>query len=512
MTQDSNPSETDLVTSSDLARSRAMRDVTLVVFGGQIERLFGILTALGLRWGLGLEALGIYTGLKIFLDNTNRSSLGVGSGAVQKIPVLRAAGREGEARYIANVAYTTNTITCSIYAFFLAGLAVWKMQAESHGIWTRDWVWGLLIVAGLALLKRQESFIVAILRAHQEYSLTARADVLESVLMAIGMFIGIRLNGLNGVLQSIGLVLFAKILFLRSSNPLRFQWAWDLSATWKLMRTGLPILANAIVFGAIIGLDRGVILVFFAEGERSVGLYSVAVLGTSWCMDLAGRVVLVLYTHFQTTYGISSSPRQVAEQAVQASEFQASLLAPLSGAAYIVGPVLLGWLFPRFQEGVPAFRPLMLGILALSVVSPARQMMIAVGRTTSLLKVTSLGLGFTALAVITGGKLAGLVGISSGMTVGGLVVLLLVEAAAYLPLLGFSALAKHLLRLAAFIAWPAAGTLFILSFSQPPMSEPFESLARVFLLFLWSAPAVLFLAMQNGLLPEKYLRSWVAAR
>ena len=256
--------------------------------------------------------------------------------------MLRAAGREGEARYIANVAYTTNTITCSIYAFFLAGLAVWKMQAESHGIWTRDWVWGLLIVAGLALLKRQESFIVAILRAHQEYSLTARADVLESVLMAIGMFIGIRLNGLNGVLQSIGLVLFAKILFLRSSNPLRFQWAWDLSATWKLMRTGLPILANAIVFGAIIGLDRGVILVFFAEGERSVGLYSVAVLGTSWCMDLAGRVVLVLYTHFQTTYGISSSPRQVAEQAVQASEFQASLLAPLSGAAYIVGPVLLG--------------------------------------------------------------------------------------------------------------------------------------------------------------------------
>ena len=41
--------------------------------------------------------VGVYTGLRLYLDNTNRSSLGIGLGAVQEIPILRAAGREAEA-------------------------------------------------------------------------------------------------------------------------------------------------------------------------------------------------------------------------------------------------------------------------------------------------------------------------------------------------------------------------------------------------------------------------------
>ena len=47
------------------------------------------------------DILGVYTGLRLYLDNTNRSSLGVGLGAVQEIPVLRAQGREAEAQRIA---------------------------------------------------------------------------------------------------------------------------------------------------------------------------------------------------------------------------------------------------------------------------------------------------------------------------------------------------------------------------------------------------------------------------
>ena len=54
--------------------------------------------------------------MRLYLDNTNRSSLGVGLGAVQEIPILRAAGRAAEARRVTDIAYTTNTLTCLIYA------------------------------------------------------------------------------------------------------------------------------------------------------------------------------------------------------------------------------------------------------------------------------------------------------------------------------------------------------------------------------------------------------------
>ena len=72
---------------------RAVRDSLIVSVGGQIEQVAGTLTAFALRWLLRPERLGVYTALRFFLDKTNWSSLGVGLGAVQEIPILRAAGR-----------------------------------------------------------------------------------------------------------------------------------------------------------------------------------------------------------------------------------------------------------------------------------------------------------------------------------------------------------------------------------------------------------------------------------
>ena len=60
----------------------AVLDSIVVTLGGQLERVLGTLTALALRWGLDPASLGVYTGLRLFLDNTNRSSLGIGLGAV----------------------------------------------------------------------------------------------------------------------------------------------------------------------------------------------------------------------------------------------------------------------------------------------------------------------------------------------------------------------------------------------------------------------------------------------
>ena len=102
---------------------KLVRDSLIVSIGGQLDRALGTLTALTLRWRLDPARLGVYTGLRLYLDQTNRSSLGVGLGAVQEIPILRASGREAEARRIANVAYTTNTLTCLLYALALAAWA-----------------------------------------------------------------------------------------------------------------------------------------------------------------------------------------------------------------------------------------------------------------------------------------------------------------------------------------------------------------------------------------------------
>src|SRR4051812_14920061 len=125
-------------------------------------------------------------------------------------------------------------------------------------------------------------------------------------------------------------------------------------------------------------------------------------MGTSWSLDAAGRIVTVLYTYFQTTLGKTNDAALVARQAARATEAQAPLLAAGGAVAYLVGPVFLGALMPRYVEGLPALRPLLPGMVLLGLVWPARQMLITVGRPYRLCLATLGGLAVVAIAGTTG--------------------------------------------------------------------------------------------------------------
>ena len=226
-------------------------------------------------------------------------------------------------------------------------------------------------MAGLALLKRYESFLIAVLRARKEFVVTSQVDVVEALVSISAETLGLRIAGFWGLLASVGLILTAKVAFLHARHPYRFGWAWDVPTAARLMKTGLPILANTAVFGAVMNLDRVVILWRVPDGERALGLYAtMALMGTGWSLDLAGRIVTVLYPYFQTTLGRTGDAAEVARRALRATEFQAPVLAFGGAVAYFAGPVFLGAVFPRYAEGLPALRPLLPGATLLGLAWP----------------------------------------------------------------------------------------------------------------------------------------------
>lgn len=416
---------------------RATRDSLIVAIGGQVERALGTLTALAMRWGLPPEALGVYTGLRLYLDNTNRSSLGVAAGAAQEIPILLASGREAEAERVTDVAHATNTVTCVVFA---AGLLAWAWVRSPLVTGTPladEWTWGLAAVAGLALLKRHQDFLIVVLRARKEFALTTRLAILDAILSAVLTAGGIWLAGFWGLLASVGLLLVFNIIYLRLAHPLRLGFAWDLPAALRLMRVGLPIWTTTTAFGFATTVDRALILWLIPDGTRAAGLYTVAIMGTSWALDLAGRVAIVIYPYFQTTIGRTGDVAAVAEQAARVAEGQAVPLAAGSAFAAIAGPVVLGALMPQYVEGVPAIRPLLPGMVALGLSWPARQMLIAVGRPYRLLAATCLGLAITVVAGSIGAVQSGIVGVAAGSSVGFFALYLATTWAAFRPFLGW---------------------------------------------------------------------------
>lgn len=468
---------------------RAVRDALIVTVGGQAGRVLGTFTALALRWGLDPARLGVYTGLRLYLDNTNRSSLGVGLGAVQEIPILRASGRADEAKRLADVAYTVNTLTCLVYASGLAALAWWWAPGRAGDPLAAEWTLGLVAIAALTLVKRYESFLIAVLRAYQEFGLTTRLEVLESLISAVAVACGLALAGFWGLLGALGVIMGSKIAYLHARHPLRFRWTRDGSTALRLMVVGLPILANTAAFGAVLNLDRVLILSLVPDGERAAGLYTVALMGTGWSLDLAGRLVTVMYTYFQTTLGRTGDLVEVAWQALRATEAQAPPLAAGGAVAYVFAPLFLGALMPRYAGGLDALRPLVPGMVLLGLSWPARQMLIAVGRPYRLCLATLLGLAFLSEIGMIGASRGGLVGVAGAMSIGFGVVYVLTGATAFVEPLGWSVWLGRQARLALTLAWHAGGALVAASV-WPGRSGLSEVAARAGVLACWILPSL----------------------
>ena len=298
------------------------------------------------------------------------------------------------------------------------------------------------------------------------------------------------------LLAAVGVILIAKIAYLRVRHPLRFGWAWHGPTVARLMVVGLPILANTATFGAVLSLDRIVLLSLVPNGARAAGLYSIALMGTSWSLDVAGRVVAVLYTHFQTTLGRTGDRSEVARVAMRATEAQAPLLAVGGAIAYVFAPSFLGMLMPRYIEGVAAIRPLMPGMVLLGLAWPARQMLIAIGRPYRLCLATLAGLMFAA-EVATMGASGGLVGVAWAMSLGYAAVVLLTGLAAYGSILGGRAWAGHLGRLSIVLA---AFALAALVAAHVPLDcgRWVEHVARAAILAALAGPIVIVCGIRCG--------------
>ncbi|MFO0957080.1 MAG: oligosaccharide flippase family protein [Isosphaeraceae bacterium] len=474
---------------------RAVRDSLIVTVGGQLEQVLGTITAFAMRWGLDPGRLGVYTGLRPYLDNTNRSSLGVGLGAIQEIPILRASGRAEEARRIADVAYTTNSITCLFYGAALLGWAAIRAPSLSGNPHAIEWTWGLVAMVAMVPLKRYQDFLISVLRAHQEFALTTELAVLDSLLGAAATVVGLAVAGLWGLIASVSVLMVFNILYLHARNPFRFRWDWDWAIALRLMKLGLPIWANTGLYFAVLNLDRGLILWNVPDPEAAAGLYTIALMGTGWSLDLAGRIALVMYTYFQTTLGRTEDVARVAEQAIRTSEAQAPILGAGAAVAYLVGPAFLGEVVPaivpgfgRYLPGLPALRPLLPGAVLLGLAWPARQMLIAVNRPYRLAAAM-----FAALALIAGigtfsARRWGIVGVAWSMTIGYAAVYAFTSLVAFRTILGDRAWWLHQARVMADLAWYSAGAIAAAHLPLPAMNRWIDFSLRCSLLAAWVAP------------------------
>ena len=127
-------------------------------------------------------------------------------------------------------------------------------------------------------------------------------------------------------------------------------------------------------------IDRALILTQMPDGATQAGYYSIAILATNWCSDIAGRVGLVLYPEYQRSIGSGVKNTAILIEAEKASLIIFAALSFLSLWAILLGNLVLPVIFPRLSTGVTAIQPMLAGSVALAATWPLRQAWTALNR------------------------------------------------------------------------------------------------------------------------------------
>jgi len=343
----------------------------------QAERVVGMGVALASRWFLGPSDLGVYSGLRLLLDNTNRSSLGVALGAIQRSIALKARRQDTESNRVLAVAATTNTLTSSIYGAAIASWGIVALLASGE----LRWGIGLTLVGFLAVVKRQQDFQVAVLRSISDFSAVGQINLIRNLAFGLTATAGILAFGFWGLVGALGLsFLVERRLLNRTDRCLRFPIVWDWRASLALAVTGLPILAANSAWACVTTLDRALILSNLTDGSRMAGYYSIAVLGSGILEDFASRVALVISTGYRSEFGRDGSVESILAQAETTGLAILGLLAPAGFVLAVLGTWALPRVFPNLAPGAEALTPMIPGTIALCAAMPLREAWISTER------------------------------------------------------------------------------------------------------------------------------------
>lgn len=411
------PTDDDSFSRAPASRPGLAGDLWTVGSATLVGHLIGLATSVSLRWLLEPAHLGVWQSLRVFLSYGNYLNLGASKGAARELSVASGRGLTPTIRRDLNLAHTVNTLSSLVYAAILAGASCWWMQGVDD--LSHAWGWGFAFLAIFVVLQRHLTFHITLLRAEQRFGIAARQSVFEAAaLLALGA-VGAWGWGLLGLYAATLLVTLGSLVYLRRRANHALAFAWDTAAIGRLIGIGGPILLTGVLTTLFRSLDRLAILTFSSQAAFDVGCYSTAWLVGGQLYGLASMTGSVTSPKWAQFFGATDDKSAVAGYAAETTLWQSVWLAPVGAAAIVVGPALLGALFPDYRSGLVTLPWVVCGTLLSSIALPASNALIAVSRERTALAVLAAATLFAASALALAGNVSpGLMGIAAAACLG----------------------------------------------------------------------------------------------
>jgi O-antigen/teichoic acid export membrane protein len=218
---------------------------------------------------------------------------------------------------------------------------------------------GALLLVRLRVMSSLFNFFENSVRSEGRVIYASLTGLTRSVLLAAVGFVAVPAWGYWGLYAALLVSAAGPFLFFAGQiRTLRFL--FEKSLLWVLLKTGAPLLVNALIWTVMLSVDKFIILATMSMAE--LGVYSTAMLGFSTLVLVPASISQVFYIALSRKYGETDS-REVLLCDADRFTYRVSLF---TGAvcflAYFLLPLIIGAYIPAYAGGIRSAQILIAGV------------------------------------------------------------------------------------------------------------------------------------------------------
>lgn len=357
-----------------------------------LTQVVTVVAAVMMRHFLGPTQVGVWSFIQIVLMYAEYSSLGTMNTIAFEIPFYNGKGQAQKAERIKNTVFTFSLLSSLLFSAGLFLYALCRRQTLPPQLF-----YAFLFAAVLVLLQRINGLFIALLRAYKYFTLAGKQMFFSSIVNACLIGILSAKFKLYGFMVAMVFSFAFNIFYILKNIRFYFKFSLDLRELGSLIRYGFPLMIVALLGTFYETIDRMMITKFL--GFESLGLYSIALMASSYIFSIPNSIGIVVVPNMQERYGQSEDKHDLKGYIDKSNLVFSCLIPVLIGMGWFLVPYVVRTLLPKFIDGIPALRWLVLGGYFLAAGQTYSQFIYTIRRHFVLIPFSILSCGLAALFI-----------------------------------------------------------------------------------------------------------------
>jgi O-antigen/teichoic acid export membrane protein len=298
---------------------------------------------------LGLwNSLSLATTYGVFLQ------AGVINGLSRDLPFHLGAEEKEKAEQLAGTAQTYTALGCLCVLLF-GGIFLLTHRARDSTL-----LLSIIAVTLVTAFTFYQNYLMVTFRSKNSFGNLAKTQFWTALIMVVSVP-ALYFWQYEGMVLRVVFITGFGVFLLHAIRPMKIELLWNWEAFRVLMKVGLPIFILSYIESTAGTFDKVILLT--VGGVEQVGYYSFAMLVWGAFAVIPASLTSYLYPRMTYSFGRDRNPLLLWHAAWKWTIAVISIMLPLAITGWILIPLVVPILFPKYTAGIGAAQVLLFGAL-----------------------------------------------------------------------------------------------------------------------------------------------------